>query len=410
MRGHWVSTTRKLNKHYQSSGGGSTDPNFGLFSCVAYSASGQWAHGSAGTGNNWYNDGYSYSYSTSQYKDNYVRMIKYRGYRYSQYDGCFEVGARPSGIPEVDNNFLNCGGVAGDIYSPIVSSDVGEMADTGPYTLGTGLLYKDYGIKYARLHCPKYMFGPGYWKNGGEIDPNTDLPPGAYSYENLWKLDSVSKVYNGIELNAYDTVRLSLIGSSSRSQLIRITQNYTRNGQPYTLQRNIFNSGVTVFNIYDNMEAVGVCELTGNVNLYRDNIYGSTVTLAWKLYCFFWQGDFYFSTHPELTLDGVDVTEDYDIFIDKYWFPSRLGGYPRRGAFASSECPDFKMWLDYQSGQQTAANAWLFNTSSQVSYKAPYAVDYELYYPRIVHPYLRMYQLTEEEFFDTMADWQRAHT
>ena len=414
MRGHWVSTTRKFARHYQSITGssdgphGPIDPSYGPFSCVCYCAPNYFKHASdSGTGLDYYDHWYSYTPNlTSSYIDNMVRMIKYRGKRYSNYDGYFETGARLSGIQEIDDNGLNYGGKYSAGYAQITSSDLGEMRNVGPTAVGTGLLYKDFGQKYIKVHHPKYSFGTAYYTNVNGIDV-TALPSGYYTNENLLQMNSAAPIYNGIKLNAYDSYRMA----GSTGQRITLVQNYVnRRGNPQTVSRNIFTSTNSSFSIYNNMEPNGLTTFEGNVSLYTNGT-SSTRSIHWTLHAFFLDGDFYFTSHPELTYNGVDVTDQYDVYISKYYFPGRLGGFPVRQAFASFDCPDFDRWVDFDFGDDpTDLNSRYFDTACRKSYKAPYQTDYELYYPRQVIPYLRVETLTEAQFNAKEAEWHLQHS
>ena len=425
MRGHWVSTTRKFARHYQSITGSSDGdhggphppfpprPTYGLFSCICYSAPFQFKHVNGTEANlDYYDVGFSYiPDTTSSYIDNMVRVINYRGFKYEgQYDGCFQTGGRLSGIPEIDNNNLYFGGKYSAGYAPITSTDLGDMRNTGPEALSTGLLYKDYGYKYVKVHHPKYAFGPGYYANADEIDVST-LPSGTiYTNENILKARSAQPIYNGIKLNAYDSYRLASI-SGSGAQRIVLTQEYTDYyGNHQTLNFGIFSQASGYFSIYNNMEPYGLTTIEGNVSLITDRT-STSRSIHWTLHAFFLDGEFYFTTHPELTYNGVDVTDQYNVYISKYYFPGRLGGYPVRGPFTNLECPDFKYWLEYDFGDtSTDLISRYFYTSCRDSYKAPYQTDYELYYPRNVVPYLRVETLTEAQFNAKEAEWHLQHS
>lgn len=416
MRGHWVSTTRKFARHYQSITGssdgphGPIDPNFGLFSCICYCAPNYFRH-VEGTNLDYYERGYTYSPNvTSSYIDNMVRIINYEGFRYNDnYDGYFETGARLSGIQEIDDNGLNYGGKYSAGYAPIASTDLGDMRNVGPTAKSTGLLYKDFGKKYAKIHHPIYSFGPAYYMDIDGIDV-TELPSGTYFNENLLRSASAAPIYNGIKLNAYDSYRFASM-SSSGAQRISLVQNYhNRKGVASTVTRHIFTSANSTFSIYNNMEPNGLTTFEGNVSLYTEGT-STTKSVHWTLHAFFLNGDFYFTTHPELTLNGVDVTDQYDVYISKYYFPGRLGGYPQRQSFTSYECPDFYRWKDFDYGDDPEGSiSRYFDTACRNSYKAPYQTDYELYYPRQVIPYLRVETLTEAQFNAKEAEWHLQHS
>ena len=338
-----------------------------------------------------------------------VRIINYKGFRYSSYDGYFETGARLSGIQEIDDNGLNYGGKYSAGYAPIASTDLGDMRNVGPIAQSTGLLYKDFGKKYAKIHHPIYSFGPAYYMDIDGIDV-TQLPTGAYYNENLLRAASAAPIYNGIKLNAYDSYRLASM-SGSGAQRIQLTQEYhNRYGNAQTVTRSIFSSANSTFSIYNNMEPNGLTTFEGDVSLYTEGT-STTKTVHWTLHAFFLDGDFYFTTHPELTINGVDVTDQYNVYISKYYLPGRLGGYPQRQSFTSYECPDFYRWKDFDYGDDPAGSiSRYFDTACRNSYKAPYQTDYELYYPRQVIPYLRVETLTEAQFNAKEAEWHLQHS
>lgn len=402
MRGHWLSTTRRLNRHYQDgqNGGGPIDPwtpTYGRFACAAYPIPDYFAHNASGTGLNYYNAGYSYSPNTSSsYIDNMVRLIKYEGYKYDYLGGCFECGGKNSGIPEIDVNGLQYGGKNIGGYSPVADPGTSAFYDTALKPLDTGILFKDYGIKYAKLTVPNYNFGSPYYTTVQPQLPST----GTFFTENTNERISPQPVYNGIVLDADEITRLS---SLRGNQIVQLTEEYINsNGQQASRVISFLQGTSSLWNL-SNLKNNGVTYIDRAITLYRNGVQGTTINVTARLYFFLYDNAFYYSTKPDLYYDG-ELLEGYDnVYVSKHFFPSGVGGYPKREALINT-FPNFYRWVDYAFGDDPASlESRYFSMRSNFGYLGAYNDGY-LYFPHAITPFARLNSVSQREWNKALAN------
>lgn len=405
MRGHWISTTRKLNKHYQSSqnngGHGPIDPTqpvFGLFACAAYVFPYYFRHRN-GVGNNYYDSGYSYSPNvSSSYIDNMVRMVRYRGWYWKYMGGCFQCGGKDSGIPEIDNNGLKYGGKDLGAYTPIADAGNSDFYNTALTPIDTGIMFKDYGYRYAKISIPQYNFGPAYYTNVEAQLPSV----GTFFTENVHERLAPQPVYNGIVLDADEITTLSALRGNQR---INLTEEYIdRNGNPASRSITFINGAASQYNLSD-IKNNNVTYLEKSITIYRNGRQADgSLTVTARLYEFLYNNEFYFSTTPELYYQGQLLDPHDNIYVSKQYFPSGLGGYPKRGAFENTDCPGFWRWVEYSYGSDPASlQSEFFGMQSNISYLGPMDDGY-IYNPHSIAPFARIETVSDSKWQQALAN------
>lgn len=404
MHGHWLSTTRKLNRHYQSSGVGATPvdpftPTFGRFSCAAYVIPHQFKH----TGRvsvideNFYDTSFSYSANlSSTYMDNLVRMVDYEGYKYDKLGGCFQCGGTPSGIAEIDNNGLQYGGKNIGGYSPVTDPGNSAFFYTPLRATGTGLLFKDYGYKYAKVSIPKYNFGPAYYTT----KQAAPLPSGTYFTENVYERLAPQPVFNNITLDTDEITRLSNVRGT---QVINLTEEYhTKVGASGSRVIQFLYGGSNAWNLTA-LKTNGVAYIDRVISIYENGISNKSISVTARLYTFLYKNEYYFSTKPELYYNG-ELLEGYDnIYVSKHFFPSGLGGYPHVLPFESAGLTDFYRWVEYDFGDSPSSDiSRYFNMGSNISYLGKKDNGY-LYFPHHILPFARIRTVSDTEWARAVA-------
>ena len=309
MRGHWESQTRKLNRHYQSGGGGGPAP---IWYWEKYMASGvpapyRFDHDLLDTNvyddpNNYYNKVFTTvndMYGGSNGID-LTRCYPFEGPVARRYDGATRSGQFTFNAQ--DDYY--------DWYMDQVSQQLRPIRDPDYDPNKAAFhLWNDCQRRFVRIHCPLYGYGPAYYY--GDY-------PALYAPAHSEELLPTKTKFTAKGCRAAAEVY-------NRSQ--RITLYSERPGGGYTscVMRL---SNDNVFNIYD-LEQAGqayVEETFNNVLWDYENREYRNITF--RVYVFIYDGDFFMELKPHLfdPVTGDELTEKDPWHVEVMRFPGTLSG------------------------------------------------------------------------------------
>ena len=399
MRGHWISQTRKLNKHYQSAPKQEED-DYGIFFTASCLTQRYLAHtDSPGV----YDDHDVYYNEIQQNSSNYsfyelAHGSRNIGYRYNKrFDGAFLPAGRDNIIHNGQEWHLGGGAnfsalrYANDILT-IGTGEKGpvlrmpECYDTNDREQPL----KNWGFEFARYHVPKYGCGPSKFYDNYQSSCNFDINkpylPAILSFPD----------YNGIELTAKATFDAAH-KNSMHFQIIRVV------GGGYTALTLLSGTSGSLsdpfndlnFSVWEDLECNGLSYYdNGNSYPFSNADDGITRNCHVRVYVFFQDGDLWISIRPRLIDDatGEDVTEHYEVYLSSCHFPNTPSGYLHRDAFPSGGAT-------YHTGNVVGGLCTHFPLTRTGSVYAP---GYGMYgrYDYEVHPWMRVYRITERKFWD----------
>ena len=458
MRGHWISTTRKLNKHYQSARVGEppVDDQFGLFYLCNACVSDEWYHVPTGA-SVWNNDSEFYNMigthparatsSSESISADRVRMsnlangFQAKGYRYNRdYDGVFLpnpttmeymnsqgqtviftpdetlAGAKAVSLLEKDllvwHNPAYALGPKGHnrIVNPLASNEY-DGFESGMN------IYKTFGIRYVRLHACQYGSGPAYFT----VDDPYMAQTQTWTNE-FFKYHT--PVYNGISLSAKATRAASLgdvsgtPGNNRNSrQSIIVTEEYV-SGSHMTRELTVMPHNNTYrtqdYSIYD-LEQNGESYTTGaNGTFYvcrNGDAQQGTVACKLAIYVFFYDGDLYYDLIPH-TLDpdtGEEIDTGANLYVSHLCFPRMVSGFIDRDAYVQHSTPGVSYpayWVNNKvAGYDQYAQAYTFKNSN--GFGMEIGNEYIIMNETAVLP--RFYPITETEFWEIEDLWHQEH-
>lgn len=427
MRGQWISTTRRLNKHYQD-GNREKDPfSWGPFWCSWAEQPAYWEHTSASGPNvnpdTYYNISDSAIYSIAI--PNYAQISYAMGYRSNKdYDGLFYpgYGAGTNANPTVDVEILDdyddfVFGPKGAARCVFQDAYIRHDIDTcfklwdDEECVGLG------SSRYMRIHTPKYGFAtPYYWCNEEyPYIPASALNPRwrqrlAHSQFNP---QSRTPVYNGIELTSLATKQhANMVGANWAKQQIRMVYR----DSVYTILNGESNadSGIN-FSHYDNLESQHKLYLdtgftfTANarpIEREDEDEEFVSMTVGCRIYVFFYKGDLYMDLVPEIydpnTMELLEL--DREPHIRDMRYPSVVFGYPTIPSryIHPEEGYAYPSWLRTFIKDPTVYDNFFNAMVGQTHFTGmDYGTDYAGVYNGCL--FMRMYPLKEEEFEEAKA-------
>lgn len=419
MRGHWISTTRKLNKHYQSA---APRDEWGTFYLGNVPQPYGWLHVAQGQ-SEWNDDTCFYNKVMSPWNSttNYAQGTFAAGYRLKKLYDCAFMNA-----PTVDLTSQGLGSYAGSNNSTINSNERMFYYDDPSKALGPKghnimnsarnvNIYKDLGIRYLRYHMPIYGYGPAYvWDN-----PHSLLQPEAGDEFMQTKVP----VYNGVTLSAKATKACAML--SSYNQRTIITEEYTRSGRTYTRTHQFIGTQSSYnnqnYSPYD-LELAGQSLILGpgtTFSVYENGEYGTTIDVKFGLYIFFYNGDMYMDLVPH-TFDP-DTMEEIDtggtFYLSDCRYPMSINGYMTRGQYVQPVQSGIypKAW--YRSVSGTAP----VGSGVAPAFFTLHEGRWQFYNDQIAEPgwkyqdltpqcsYLMFYPVEEEDFWNAEDAWHRIH-
>ena len=395
MRGHWISTTRKLNKHYQNG-----DDLEVVYTCrcpapyrLSYRASGY----------NPYDQGGFYNHIETPYDStinncNLARANVSIGPKMRGLDGAFIPGPDYAGTTRANT------GISTQALA-VLRDQVQKKQRCKPITgSNTEYFVPDWNMRYIRYHVPKYSFGPGYL-----YGPISTLG------RQLGKCEI--GVYNGISLSALACKAVAYRGSggsaTSASQRVVITQEYSRSGYSSLQKRNItYMDGSSYnnvnFNIYDQLETQGktYLDLGTTIQIYDQNVYGTLINVKVKIFVFFHNGDLYIDQVPHLFDPDTDEEITWaNVYLTTMAFPNQPAGFSDRqtGYVQPDEgYPIYPRWMQSQwntsLGTGVASDLWMEEIGNVLPLNGVYGEDSTYVYN--FQPNLRVYKMKEEDFWE----------
>lgn len=388
MRGHWVSQTRKLNKHYQSA---PRDDDYGIFyvsSCLA--PRGLSHTDSPGA----YNDHDVFYNQTIRDYANYdaynlaggQRCI---GYRYNKtWDGAFLQAGRANVLWEGETYPL--GGGYGD---PLLNFANGVLTTgTGP----KGPVYRMpecyqeeyrervlayWGFQFARYHVPNYGCGPakkyGDYQASCNFDINKPVQLSIPDYNGM--MLSAKATFDAAHVNTVHTQFIDGVGGG-HSGLTLLSA---------TTAHNDLN-----FSVWERLECNGLSYYDNGNSYEFSSERAPTRQCFVRVYVFFQDGDLWITTRPRLidTVTGDDVTDDYDFYLEHCIFPHTPNGYLTREPFLTQG-------LEYYSGNPQGGICQTFPLSrTGTVYARGYGLDNKFGYE--IQQLIRVYKMSLKQFFD----------
>lgn len=325
MRGHWLSGTRKLNKHYQNGGVFTPPPSDWVWK--KYTIGGppiplRFDHDltyAAGESGLFYNKPYD---SAGDIDDPYGPIYNPVLNLAAGYNWIGPVhrtyGLIEPGFPDYDSYDPNSPNpIEADMmtwYLGQISLHKKPMYDPDYGSTGNRLvnLHKDMGKRYIKYTMPEYSYAPSYFIG------NT-----------LTAYDSITDckiIHSGVRLSAQASKELALLsanrnmGRMLRGRLTWVDdQNTDQNG--YLDIHGVTDTG----QMYDN-EQNGTSYLEGTIYVRES---GVTTTYTARVFVFLYDGEYYVDlcAHIYTYNTWTEITPPYDIYVDVLSYPSVLNGY-----------------------------------------------------------------------------------
>lgn len=436
MRGQWISTTRRLNKHYQN-GAGAEDFSWGPFWSCFVEQPCRWVHSTEGGAtvdpDTYYNKSIGIYGAAPNFNFAYINHAY--GYRSNKkYDGLFypSYGAGSNIYPlsmttdldlnQIDDFVFGSKGVAVcDFDRAYADHDISNCL-----RLWNHRECEERGFtQYIRVHVPKWGFAtPYYWANEEYPPIETSILNPRLNYRlacSEFNPRNKIPVYNGIELTSKATAQHAYVsGIIESAQGIK----FDYNGTEYTILNAADNAvnGIN-FSHYDNVETQHKTYLdtgyrfTAMARIKEDEVdeNGDPIPneapfveteVGCRIYVFFYKGDLYIDLVLEVyDPDTMDILElDHTPFITQMRYPSIIFGYPTIDKYvhpdSGYEYPSWLDWINYPSlyNGETFYNMML---GQSVYTGMQYNSVWAAHYSGGIFP--RVYPLQEEEFFEMEA-------
>lgn len=391
MRGHWVSQTRKLNKHYQSVPP-KEDDEYGIFfvaSCLA--PRGVEHTDSPGI----YND---HDVFYNQTIRNYAGNTAYNlaggqrciGYRYNKrWDGAFLQAGRNN--VSWNDQIYPLGGGYGDpllnYANDVLTKGTGQK---GPvYRMPECYAESErerplsyWGFEFARYHVPNYGCGPAkeydqYQASCG-FDINKPIQVPLPDYNGMYM--TAKATFDAAHVNNIHYQAIVGVGAG-HSGLTILSSSTAHNDLNFSVWEELECNGLSY---YDN----------GNVYSFNEADDGIIRDCYVRVYVFFQDGDLWISIRPRLidSTTGEDVTEHYEFYLSVCNFPNTPNGYLRREPFYTGGA-------DYYSGNPQGGICQTFPLSRTGTV---YARGYGLFekFGYEIQQLLRVYKINDKKFWD----------
>lgn len=334
MRGHWLSTTRRLNKHYQSGQGGTIAPPSDYLTLGEYFMGGvniSVAHGNYG------------HFQNTTYGQNYNPAYPYAGDFYDMpetqfrrggdplYDD-FAVGWKMYGMRNIQDGVMNWG------YN-YPSSQISDQYERAYYEANIPLLYprcdspyggerlyKDLGMRYVRYKFPKKYYSNAYYDHRDQI--------GGYQYNIIGGEYPIDTGYELTEESCANAVSVSKnVSTTSLYQTFRVKQ-YDSNDGTEIYNRLVTLPTAKVKSIKDAAD-LGEYYVEGEVLLKQGDTHaGVDTTYICRIYCFIWNNAYYVD-HQAHLFDIVTGEEVFDTtaILWSLVYPNPLFPYCHRHAY-----------------------------------------------------------------------------
>lgn len=433
MRGHWLSTTRKLNKHYQDGGGGITPPP--EWSWEKFLTGGakipafffhDIEHASPYQENTFYNRIYTHSTNTGGYyggysvtNSNYAKVYPWLGpvnHRkdYMNASG-YEAQYASDFDPSVDYDFYKWYTDASlDHKRPIPDPDylnTPSFYDSGSnYKTNTYNLYKDMGARFVKFHNPLYGYAPGVFRDGT-----------AYSNG----VGESEIIYTGVRLSAKackEAAENCYIDNGSYMHM-RTFCSYYDEGSLFSaeiISSQLYDTG----QIYDlEQSGISYLESTGKVSLRINGVYQALYKL--RVYLFIHGGDYYVDQLVHLIDDnGDEVDIGKEIFLSSFGFPAILMGFLsiseyNQGSSSYYLYPSPMKYpgnTGYEVDAQSNGDFYRMNLIEACTYPAyndlvdpPVILSYTNKWSFRNDNYMQIKIIDANEFWNAEADWHLQH-
>lgn len=412
MRGHWISSTRKLNKHYQD-GGRSTPPPPSDWVWKKYVVGGPriplgWEHD---TTYNAYEPGHYYN---KPYYDAYY----YAGGAYTQdldlargyaWEGPVH---RISGLPEPGLLDYDTGSddykdwyVAQTLQrkKPIWDSNYGIGAFSGSHRLN---LHYDMGKRYVKYVMPAYTYAPSYFY-GSKPTIQEALGKGDIVRSNIVLSALASKEIADLRtIYMRGIVRWMDDGGNWVRDYLDI-QDEQDTGQMYIAEQS------------------GISYIRGDIWIRKD---GHDEQYEARIFVFLHNGEYYIDLCAHLYQNGVEVVPPYDVFCDIITYPAVLSGYCYMGPYVQSDhswptaypsaMGDYSLyyypisgWYGIGAQGQTDGTYECFYTAHTEAVEAlPSAqLTDSLKISYMKSQFLNCEDVSEQDFWQAESDWHTIH-
>ena len=329
---------------------------------------------------------------------NFAQVQKLQGYHFEeQYDGAFYPYYWAGSFP---------GSAGNPTRFPVIENGLPPKGHTSAITTGNppfGNYRNVLKTEYVRIHCPKYGFANSYFFYEGE-------PPAleaAREAHNQFGPHFPFPTFTGVELNSLDSKRFAFDTGSSIGINQNITFTYTRpTGQRQTINylpsQSSYNN--RNFNHYDVVESQGKTTVDTGVTFTIYSPEGTAVQVGARFYVFFYGGDLYISFKPEIYPIDPEVVIDWDVNISittfsypvqPYGFPT-IPQYSRDGGYGS-----YAFYFPYASTHRASdANRFWSGLAGRQRIGDKDIMGREIATPYNYIPFLRVYPMTEEKFFE----------
>lgn len=410
MRGHWLSSTRKLNRHYQSGGGnGGPALTYGEFYLAnagiaphTHDTDGREKPYASGLGE-YYDLPYTYDSNVmSQYlTQNFARAFHMIG-RHNKDNGCYVWGRTTEEQPVYGSgtpfstwywNQIENKKISRSLYSAFSS-------DGQPIT--------EYDLRYVKFIYPKYYYSPAFYKGYEIKDENTFSMYDNQAFpETGYQMDSKACK---AAWNPYTGRTITV------TQMATVKQKYTRNGSGSyntTLSRYIGSRSSTV-NIYDN-ELNGMSYVTiSNLSLYIGNEYSNgTKSYIGRIYAFIHNGAYYVDQRVHL-YDASTLEEDTETeaYLTSLTYPNPLSYYCIRDPYTQPQTSydAYPSYVSVEGDVNGVAQSYLTKRAYNVilNNNGTYE-DNAVSSSQYTEDMLMMVPIEEDEFWEAESDFHTLH-
>ena len=350
MRGHWISTTRKLNKHYQYSGGGpGPTPQYytwGIFFTGGCGIPGAHFRNDITTFSNKspiYPSGsgepyclaegasmdYDYYYGT---QTDFCQIAKNIGMRNVRDGSYYPVPVNTIPYSESGLEQAYEAGVAAHQYSQVLTERT--------------IAYKDFGMRYTKFFFPRTWFAPGYYYDYSNTVPTYELYKAERPVATNWLLTARSCKNATYPCNGI---------TRSYAQMIRYQQYYQNDPTQGGLlpgaynYKNIGNSNTV--HIYDKeLNGEAYIEWT-NCRAYEDDdnqLIKQRNDLTFRLYSFIHDNAYYIDqrVHVIDPTTGLEM-DNIHVWLTYCNYPRPLYPYCLRGVYMQPERPSSPLITTY---------------------------------------------------------------
>lgn len=335
MRGHWISETRKLNKHYQDGGAGAHPPTpsywqWGNFLTCAGDMVNSWRHLEGvsqlyGSGNGEYYSIQPYSFNTL----NFAGCCEAIGYHNA--DGSFKYMDDPSSSSVLTQLYREW------IEDSFSKREIGKFSNydgrNRNYTEENSFNGK--GYNFVKFKFPKRDYYPPYY------DRMETIPESIISFvARNQELSSLSLEMNSKACKAawFPTTTEDHSNDCSNNQNVNFVQTFYSEGVEYKVPTAASLSSMTIENIYDR-ENAGLDYVEFVVNIYPCDESGERMpeppfqAIA-RIYCFIYNEEYYVDQRIHLfDMSNQPLHNGYITTLTYFSYPFPLSGYLYNSAY-----------------------------------------------------------------------------